>query len=58
MRPNARVSALARPDVRLTVDTPDELRQIRELYSLIGADLPPLVTFIDAWDRLARRTAA
>ena len=51
-------AALARPDVRLTVDTPDELRQIRELYSLIGADLPPLVTFIDAWDRLARRTAA
>ena len=49
---------LARPDVRLTVDTPDELRQMRELYSMTGADLPPLVTFIDAWDRLARRTAA
>lgn len=51
-------AALARPDVRLTVDTPEELRQMRELYSLIGADLPPLVTFIDASDRLARRTAA
>ncbi len=51
-------TVLARPDVRLTVDTPDELRQMRELYSMTGADLPPLVTFIDAWDRLARRTAA
>lgn len=51
-------AAIARPDVRLTVDTPDELRQMRELYSMTGADLPPLVTFIDAWDRLARRTAA
>jgi spore coat polysaccharide biosynthesis protein SpsF len=49
---------LARPDVRLTVDTPDELRQMRELYSLTGTDLPSLVTFINAWDRLARRTAA
>jgi spore coat polysaccharide biosynthesis protein SpsF (cytidylyltransferase family) len=51
-------AAIARPDVRLTVDTPDELRQMRELYSMTEADLPPLVTFIDAWDRLARRTAA
>lgn len=51
-------AVLARPDVRLTVDTPEELQQMRELYSMIEADLPPLVTFIDAWDRLARRTAA
>ena len=49
---------LARPDVRLTVDTADELRRMRELYSMTGTDLPSLVTFIDAWDRLARRTAA
>lgn len=49
---------LARPDVRLTVDRPEELRQMRELYSMTTGDLPPLVTFIDAWDRLARRTAA
>ena len=49
---------LARPDVRLTVDTPDDLRQMRELYSMTTTDLPLLVSFIDAWDRLARRTAA
>ena len=51
-------SNLARPDVRLTVDTPEELRLMRELYSLAGADMPSLATFIGAWDRLARRTAA
>ena len=51
-------AALARPDVRLTVDTPDELQQMRELYSMTTADLPSLITFIDAWDHLARRTAA
>jgi spore coat polysaccharide biosynthesis protein SpsF len=49
---------LARPDVRLTVDTPDELRQMRELYSMTATDMPWLVSFIDAWDCLARRTAA
>lgn len=50
--------ALARPDVRLTVDTPEDLHLMRELYSLAGADLPSLATFIGAWDRRARRTAA
>jgi spore coat polysaccharide biosynthesis protein SpsF len=51
-------ATLARPDVRLTVDTPEELHQMRELYSLAGADMPSLASFIDAWDRLAQRTAA
>ena len=50
--------ALARPDVRLTVDTPDELRQMRELYSKTATEMPLLVSFIEAWDSLARRTAA
>ena len=50
--------ALARPDVRLTVDTQEELHQVRELYSLAGTDMPSLTSFINAWDRLARRTAA
>ena len=51
-------TVLARPDVRLTVDTPDELQQMRELYSMTATDLPSLMTFIQAWDHLARRTAA
>ena len=51
-------AALARPDARLTVDTPEELRLMRELYSLAGTDMPSLAGFIGAWDRLARRTAA
>jgi spore coat polysaccharide biosynthesis protein SpsF len=49
---------LTRPDVRLTVDTADDLRQMRELYALAATDLPSLDRFIGAWDRLASRTAA
>lgn len=47
---------LARPDVRLTVDTPDDLLRMRQLYDSIAADLPTVPQLIDAWD--ARRNQA
>jgi spore coat polysaccharide biosynthesis protein SpsF (cytidylyltransferase family) len=49
---------LARPDVRVTVDTPADLEQMRRLYARVGGSLAPLSDFIDAWDHLERRSVA
>lgn len=51
-------AALARPDVRVTVDTVDDLQQMRRMYALAGAGLRPLGDFIRAWDRLEERSVA
>jgi spore coat polysaccharide biosynthesis protein SpsF len=49
---------LARPDVRVTVDTPGDLERMRRLYASVGGGFPPLSHFIDAWDHLERRSVA
>ena len=49
--------ALARPDVRLTVDTPDDLRQMRALYAAARTATPSLSALIDAWDGVAAKVA-
>lgn len=49
---------LARPDVRLTVDTREDLLRMRDLFRLASADLPPLGDLIEAWDRTAARSVA
>ncbi|MGE0463965.1 MAG: hypothetical protein AB7Q16_21570 [Vicinamibacterales bacterium] len=48
---------LRRPDIRLTVDWPDDLAAMRELHRAIGdgARLAPLTAFIEAADRLRGR---
>jgi spore coat polysaccharide biosynthesis protein SpsF len=51
-------SSLARPDVRVTVDTRDDLQQMRRMYALVGEGLRPLSAFIRAWDRLEERSVA
>jgi spore coat polysaccharide biosynthesis protein SpsF (cytidylyltransferase family) len=51
-------AALARPDVRVTVDTFDDLQQMRRMYALAGEGLRPLSDFIRAWDRLEERSVA
>lgn len=45
--------ALARPDVRLTVDTMDDLRRVREIYFGAGTEMPSLAELIVAADRTA-----
>jgi spore coat polysaccharide biosynthesis protein SpsF (cytidylyltransferase family) len=53
MRPSA-PAALCRPDVRLTVDTPDDLAWVRRLYGALGGELSaPLADILSAADRLA-----
>jgi spore coat polysaccharide biosynthesis protein SpsF len=49
---------LARPDVRLTVDTRDDLDRIRAVYSEAGMDLPTIGELIGAWDRARERSVA
>jgi spore coat polysaccharide biosynthesis protein SpsF len=51
-------AALARPDVRLTVDTPADLHHVRELYRRTGRDMPSLTELIAASDRLSRQSVA
>jgi spore coat polysaccharide biosynthesis protein SpsF len=51
-------AALARPDVRLTVDTPNDLQRMRQLYARVGDGLHPVIDFIRAWDHLERRSVA
>lgn len=51
-------AAVARPDVRLTVDTADDLRHVREVYERAGSELPTLVDLIAASDRVLRRSVA
>ena len=50
--------SLARPDVRLTVDTPEDLQHMRRLYQRIGYGLHPVIEFIRASDHLERRSVA
>ena len=50
--------ALARPDVRVTVDTPADLQHMRRMYAQAGEGLRPLSDFIRAWDRLDARSVA
>jgi spore coat polysaccharide biosynthesis protein SpsF len=50
--------ALRRPDVRLTVDTLDDLEQMRRLYAGVGNGMRPVSDFITAWDHLERRSVA
>jgi spore coat polysaccharide biosynthesis protein SpsF len=49
---------LARPDVRVTVDTAGDLDAFRALHAATGRDMPTLPQLIAAWDRLGMRTAA
>jgi spore coat polysaccharide biosynthesis protein SpsF (cytidylyltransferase family) len=50
-------AALARPDVRVTVDTPDDLHRMRALYAAAGSTLPSLAAIIDAWDGVTAKVA-
>jgi spore coat polysaccharide biosynthesis protein SpsF len=51
-------ASLARPDVRLTVDTPADLEEMSRLYALVGEGLHPVIEFIRAWDHVERRSVA
>jgi spore coat polysaccharide biosynthesis protein SpsF len=51
-------SALARPDVRLTVDTSEDLHYVRELFFDAGTPMPTLRDLIAAADRVARQSVA
>jgi spore coat polysaccharide biosynthesis protein SpsF len=50
-------SALRRPDIRLTVDRPDDLAFVREVFDVVGAGATraPLAAFIAAADRVRAR---
>jgi spore coat polysaccharide biosynthesis protein SpsF (cytidylyltransferase family) len=50
-------AALARPDVRVTVDTWRDLQRMRELYARTAVDMPTLEQLIAAWDAAARWVA-
>jgi spore coat polysaccharide biosynthesis protein SpsF len=49
---------VARPDVRLTVDTPEDLRYVRELYFMTGTGMPALRDLIATADRVAGKSVA
>lgn len=51
-------AGVARPDLRLTVDTPDDLRYVRELYLVTGSGMPALRDLIATADRVARESVA
>lgn len=51
-------AALARPDVRVTVDTAADLAHVRTLYARTGADMPSLRDLIAAADQAASSYAA
>ena len=44
-------SGLNRPDVRMTVDTPKDLRRMQALYRYYDNDIPPLTDIIRWYDR-------
>jgi len=50
--------ALARPDVRLTVDTFDDLRRMQEIYAGVRTDMPSLAELIAIADRTAEPSVA
>jgi spore coat polysaccharide biosynthesis protein SpsF len=41
-------AALTAPDLRLTIDTPEDLSYVRELFARAGGDMPSLTALIDA----------
>jgi spore coat polysaccharide biosynthesis protein SpsF len=49
---------LRRPDVRLTVDTDEDLGHVRELYARTGLEMPTLRQLIEAAGRPSRREVA
>jgi len=49
---------LRRPDVRLTVDTADDLEHVRALFERTGADMPSLRQLIEASGRPMRSEVA
>jgi spore coat polysaccharide biosynthesis protein SpsF len=51
-------SSLARRDVRLTVDTPQDLRRVRELYRRISVPMPSLTDLIAASDAAVEASVA
>ena len=51
-------ATIARPDIRLTVDTADDLQSFRELHQATGRELPDVTELITAWDHHHRRSAA
>jgi spore coat polysaccharide biosynthesis protein SpsF len=50
--------AVARADVRLTVDTAADLEQMRALYGATTSVMPSVGELIAAWDRTERRSVA
>jgi spore coat polysaccharide biosynthesis protein SpsF (cytidylyltransferase family) len=48
---------LRRPDLRFTIDTPEDLEYMRTLFARTGVDLPPLRRLIEAAGRYAREVA-
>jgi spore coat polysaccharide biosynthesis protein SpsF len=48
----------ARPDVRLTVDTIEDLDRVRGIYQSTTAGMPSVADFIAAADRTARQSVA
>ncbi len=48
---------LRRPDIRLTVDTPDDLAYVRRLFGWAGGDEPSLGRFIQVADAAAAEVA-
>jgi spore coat polysaccharide biosynthesis protein SpsF len=51
-------TAIRRPDLRLTVDTPADLAFVRRVLTYCGSGERPLADIIRAADRCPRRTAA
>ena len=49
---------LRRPDVRVTVDTAEDLQQVRELFARTGLDMPSLRQLIEAAGRQIRTEVA
>jgi spore coat polysaccharide biosynthesis protein SpsF len=50
-------SALRRPDLRFTVDCPDDLAYMRRVFQRVGRDQPTLVELIQAAQAAAREVA-
>jgi spore coat polysaccharide biosynthesis protein SpsF len=50
--------ALVRPDVRLTVDTEEDLRRVRQLFADVPLEDAPVLELIRAWDRAVQRWVA
>jgi spore coat polysaccharide biosynthesis protein SpsF len=49
---------IARPDVRLTVDTPEDLERIRAVYLEADGQMPSMQDLIEAWYRAGERSVA